>query len=49
MAEAEAYDAILIGARGLGRVRSLMGSVSNYVLHNAPTAVFVAHAPDEAA
>jgi nucleotide-binding universal stress UspA family protein len=43
----EDYDAILIGARGLGRVRAMAGSVSGYVLHNAPTSVFVAHQPPE--
>lgn len=37
------YDAILMGARGRGRVGSLMGSVSQEVLHHAPTRVFVAH------
>jgi nucleotide-binding universal stress UspA family protein len=42
------YDAILMGARGLGRVAALMGAVSQYVLHHADTAVFVAHAPREA-
>lgn len=41
------YDAILLGARGLGRVGTLMGSVSSYVLHHSPTAVFIAHAPRE--
>jgi nucleotide-binding universal stress UspA family protein len=39
------YDAILLGARGVGRVHALVGSVSSYVLHHADTAVFVAHAP----
>lgn len=39
------YDAILLGARGVGRVGALMGSVSQYVLHHADVAVFVAHAP----
>lgn len=40
------YDAILMGARGVGRVgAALMGSVSQHVLHNAGVAVFVAHAP----
>jgi nucleotide-binding universal stress UspA family protein len=39
------YDAILLGARGVGRVHALMGSVSHYVLHHADIAVFVAHAP----
>jgi nucleotide-binding universal stress UspA family protein len=40
-----AYDAILLGARGVGRVGSLMGSVSQHVLHHADVTVFVAHAP----
>jgi nucleotide-binding universal stress UspA family protein len=39
------YDAVLMGARGVGRVAALMGSVSQHVLHNATTPVFVAHAP----
>jgi nucleotide-binding universal stress UspA family protein len=39
------YDAVLLGARGVGRVGALIGSVSQYVLHNAPVPVFVAHAP----
>jgi nucleotide-binding universal stress UspA family protein len=39
------YDAILVGARGVGRVRGMMGSVSQYVLHHSGVAVFVAHAP----
>lgn len=39
------YDAILLGARGVGRVGALIGSVSQYVLHHADTPVFVAHAP----
>src|SRR4051812_34894144 len=39
------YDAILLGARGVGRIGALIGSVSQYVLHHAETAVFVAHAP----
>jgi nucleotide-binding universal stress UspA family protein len=43
------YDAIILGARGVGRVGSMMGSVSSYVLHHADIAVFVAHAPREAA
>lgn len=42
------YDAIVLGARGVGRVGALMGSVSSFVLHNADIAVFVAHAPREA-
>jgi nucleotide-binding universal stress UspA family protein len=39
------YDAILLGARGVGRVGALVGSVSSYVMHHADAAVFVAHAP----
>jgi nucleotide-binding universal stress UspA family protein len=42
---AHEYDAILLGARGVGRVGALVGSVSSYVLHHADIAVFVAHAP----
>jgi nucleotide-binding universal stress UspA family protein len=41
------YDAIIVGARGVGRVGAMMGSVSSYVLHHADIAVFVAHAPRE--
>jgi nucleotide-binding universal stress UspA family protein len=41
------YDAIIMGARGVGRVGALIGSVSTYVMHHAETAVFVAHAPRE--
>ena len=40
------YDAILLGARGVGRVGALVGSVSSYVMRHADTAVFVAHAPN---
>jgi nucleotide-binding universal stress UspA family protein len=39
------YDGILLGARGLGRISSLMGSVSQYVMSHAAIPVFVAHAP----
>jgi nucleotide-binding universal stress UspA family protein len=41
------FDAIIVGARGVGRVGALMGSVSSHVLHHADIAVFVAHAPKE--
>lgn len=41
------FDAIILGARGVGRVGAMMGSVSSYVLHHADIAVFVAHAPRE--
>jgi nucleotide-binding universal stress UspA family protein len=43
--KADHYDAILLGARGVGRVGALIGSVSSYVMRHAPTAVFVAHEP----
>lgn len=36
------YDAVLLGARGVGRVGALLGSVSHYVLHHAETPVIVA-------
>ncbi len=40
------YDAILVGARGVGRVGAVFGSVSSHVLrHAGDLAVFVAHAP----
>jgi nucleotide-binding universal stress UspA family protein len=41
------HDAIILGARGVGRVGALMGSVSQHVLHNATATVFVAHARRE--
>ncbi len=43
--KAESYDVILVGARGVGRVESILGSVSQHVLHHAQTAVLVTHAP----
>ena len=48
-AEQADYDAILVGARGLGRVGALTGSVSNYVLHHADAAVIVVHPARDAA
>jgi nucleotide-binding universal stress UspA family protein len=39
------YDAILLGARGVGRVGALIGSVSQHVLHHADIPVVVIHAP----
>jgi nucleotide-binding universal stress UspA family protein len=39
------YDAVILGARGVGRVGSIVGSVSQYVVRNSPITVFVAHAP----
>jgi nucleotide-binding universal stress UspA family protein len=40
------HDAVILGARGLGRIGSMFGSVSQHVLHNAPAAVFIGHLPD---
>jgi nucleotide-binding universal stress UspA family protein len=40
-------DAILMGARGVGRIGALLGSVSQHVMHHAEVPVFVAHAPRE--
>jgi nucleotide-binding universal stress UspA family protein len=40
------HDAIVLGARGLGRIGSMFGSVSQHVLHHAKAAVFVGHLPD---
>jgi nucleotide-binding universal stress UspA family protein len=39
------HDVVILGARGVGRIGALTGSVSQYVLHHAKIAVFVAHAP----
>jgi len=39
------YDAILVGARGVGRVGAIIGSVSGHVLRHADVDVFVAHSP----
>ena len=39
---------IVMGSRGLGTVRrTILGSVSDYVLHHAHCAVAVCHASDE--
>ena len=39
------YDAVIVGARGVGRVGALIGSVSQYVLRHADVPVIVIHAP----
>lgn len=44
-ASGSGYDAVLLGARGLGRIGALVGSVSAHAMHNAPVPVFVAHEP----
>lgn len=36
-------DLIIMGARGIGGVRALLGSVSNKVVHQAPCPVLIAH------
>jgi nucleotide-binding universal stress UspA family protein len=41
------HDAVVLGARGLGRIGSMFGSVSQHVLHHANAAVFVGHLPDD--
>ncbi|HEX5925757.1 MAG TPA: universal stress protein [Baekduia sp.] len=41
------HDAVILGARGLGRIGSMFGSVSQHVLHNAHVAVFVGHMPED--
>jgi nucleotide-binding universal stress UspA family protein len=40
------HDAVILGARGLGRIGSMFGSVSQHVLHHAGVAVFIGHLPD---
>jgi nucleotide-binding universal stress UspA family protein len=40
------HDAVILGARGLGRIGSMFGSVSQHVLHHAGVAVFVGHLPE---
>jgi nucleotide-binding universal stress UspA family protein len=41
------HDAVVLGARGLGRIGSMFGSVSRHVLHDAGVAVFIGHLPDD--
>ena len=41
------YDLVLLGARGVGKVGALIGSVSQHVMHHARTTVLVAHAPHD--
>lgn len=44
LAEAEKADILVLGRRGLGRVReALLGSVSQKVLHNAECTVIIVH------
>jgi nucleotide-binding universal stress UspA family protein len=41
------HDAVVLGARGLGRIGSMFGSVSRHVLHDAGVAVFIGHLPED--
>jgi nucleotide-binding universal stress UspA family protein len=41
------HDAVVLGARGLGRIGSMFGSVSRHVLHHAGVAVFIGHLPED--
>jgi nucleotide-binding universal stress UspA family protein len=41
------HDAVILGARGLGRIGTMFGSVSQHVLHHAGVAVFVGHLPED--
>ena len=44
VAEAEKADVLVLGRRGLGRVREvLLGSVSQKVLHHADCTVVIVH------
>ena len=47
VAETRGADAIVIGSRGLGRLRSALGSVSQEVLHRATVPVVVIPHVDE--
>jgi nucleotide-binding universal stress UspA family protein len=46
-AKAGDHDAVVLGARGLGRIGAMFGSVSQHVLHHAGVAVFVGHLPKD--
>jgi nucleotide-binding universal stress UspA family protein len=41
------HDAVVVGARGLGRIGSMFGSVSQHILRHAGVAVFVGHLPND--
>lgn len=43
VADARDVDLIIMGARGIGGVRALLGSVSNKVVHQAACPVLIAH------
>jgi nucleotide-binding universal stress UspA family protein len=47
LAEERAADAIVMGSRGRGGIkRALLGSVSDYVVRNAPCSVVITRPPD---
>lgn len=48
VAEEEGAEMIVMGTRGLGRFhRTLVGSVSDYVVHHAPCPVLIYRTPGE--
>jgi nucleotide-binding universal stress UspA family protein len=45
--QAGSHDAVVLGARGLGRIGAMFGSVSQHVLRDAGVAVFIGHLPGD--
>src|SRR4051812_17464167 len=45
--QAGRHDAVVLGARGLGRIGAMFGSVSQHVLHHAGVAVFIGPLPGD--
>ena len=46
-AEEDGHDVVVLGARGLGRMVGMIGSVSQHVLRHAKCVVIVTHVPPE--